>query len=269
VVVRADTRAGPREFGADLLIGADGRSSVVRKRASIPLEPQPLGYDVVWWSLPLPSWLRAEAVFYAFASSSTTEAAGAYPSWDGRLRLGWLIPKGTYRSRRTQPPETWLDAVADLMTPDLGEHIRRHREEPSSPLLFDVQMARCSSWSAPGVLLLGDAAHPMSPIRAQGINMGLRDALVAANHLVPAIQAGGGRTRLEAATRRIEEERMPEIARSQELQVASSKPPPPLRSPAVRRFVLPVLGRLGLTRRIWLHGERPLRYGAVPVRLTV
>src|SRR2546427_882340 len=269
VVVRADTRAGPREFAADLLIGADGRSSVVRKRASIPLEPQPLGYDVVWWSLPLPSWLRDESVFYAFASSRTPEAAGAYPSWDGRLRLGWLIPKGTYRSRRTQPPETWLDAVADLMTPDLGEHIRRHREEPSSPLLFDVQMARCSSWSAPGVLLLGDAAHPMSPIRAQGINMGLRDALVAANQLVPAIQAGGGRTPLEAATRRIAEERIPEIARSQELQVSRGKTPPPLRSPAVRRFVLPVLGRLGLTRRIWLHGERPLRYGAVPVRLTV
>ncbi|TMA47731.1 MAG: hypothetical protein E6J76_15335, partial [Deltaproteobacteria bacterium] len=225
VVVRADTRAGPREFGADLLIGADGRSSVVRKRASIPLEPQPLGYDVVWWSLPLPSWLRDASVFYAFASSRTTEAAGAYPSWDGRLRLGWLIPKGTYRSRRTQPPDGGA-AARRCGPPDVADP---HAGDQHGP-------ARCAGrressrtgdpgrrpWNGPR------SSHPAD---RGGTDAGDRALAGAPGFQQQAVGA--------------------------------------LRSPLFRRFVLPVLGRLGLTRRIWLHGERPLRYGAVPVRLTV
>jgi len=46
------------------------------------------------------------------------------------------------------------------------------------------------NWYAPGLLLLGDAVHPMSPIRAQGINMALRDVIVAANHLVTLLREG-------------------------------------------------------------------------------
>ena len=53
-----------------------------------------------------------------------------------------------------------------------------------------VRVGLCPQWQRPGLLLLGDAAHPMSPLRAQGINMALRDALVAARQLGPALLDG-------------------------------------------------------------------------------
>jgi 2-polyprenyl-6-methoxyphenol hydroxylase-like FAD-dependent oxidoreductase len=56
----------------------------------------------------------------------------------------------------------------------------------------------------------------MSPVRAQGINMALRDAIVAANHLVPAAKAGGD---LDAAAIEVARERTPEIRRIQTLQI--------------------------------------------------
>jgi 2-polyprenyl-6-methoxyphenol hydroxylase-like FAD-dependent oxidoreductase len=73
-------------------------------------------------------------------------------------------------------------------------------------------------WSAPGVLLLGDAAHPMSPVGAQGINIALRDALVAANQLGPPLLRGAAPDELDAAAARIAAERLPEVKEIQAIQ---------------------------------------------------
>lgn len=70
----------------------------------------------------------------------------------------------------------------------------------------------------PGLLLLGDAAHPMSPVGAQGINLALRDALVAANRLLPALQGGVDPADLDRAALLVQNERLPEIAEIQTLQ---------------------------------------------------
>jgi hypothetical protein len=54
-----------------------------------------------------------------------------------------------------------------------------------------VRSGLAPRWQRPGLLLLGDAAHPMSPLRAQGLNMALRDALVAAERLLPLLEGDG------------------------------------------------------------------------------
>jgi 2-polyprenyl-6-methoxyphenol hydroxylase-like FAD-dependent oxidoreductase len=77
---------------------------------------------------------------------------------------------------------------------------------------------RAESWHAPGLLLLGDAAHPMSPIRAQGINLAFRDVIVAANHLVPVLKSQGGHVAVDEVLVSIQAEREPEVSRSQVLQ---------------------------------------------------
>lgn len=265
MVLRVTGADAERTIECDLVIGADGRGSTVRTRTGLALEQLPFPFDVIWYALPLPPALRERMCFYAFASARGTVAM--YPSWDDRLRLGWNVPQGGLGALR-ESRDAWLDTIAELVRPDFGDFIRAHRAEASAPTQLKVVFGRCATWTAPGVLLLGDAVHPMSPVRAQGINLALRDALVAANHLVPAL-ATGDRAAVQAAAERVQPEREPEIVRSQALQRATAGPPAVVRTRWFRRFVHPVLDRLGVIERIFLRSERPMRHGTTTVRLEV
>lgn len=256
-----------QELRGDFVVGADGRSSMVRARAGLSLERLPFPFDVAWFSLPLPSDQSADPRFVAYSRDG--RSVGLYPSWDERLRVGLNVPMGTAGRHAT------LLGGADLVedaAPTVGEpyatFFREHADEVADPVVFKILFGRCSCWSAPRLLLLGDAAHPMSPIRAQGINLALRDAIVAANHLVPAIRSGRVEA-LEQAADRIQAEREPEIAQSQRYQVALAEPPPPARSAFLRATLLPVLRRIGIVKRLFLKAEIPLRHGVVPVKLEV
>jgi 2-polyprenyl-6-methoxyphenol hydroxylase-like FAD-dependent oxidoreductase len=83
--------------------------------------------------------------------------------------------------------------------------------------LLNVVCGRLTEWTAPG-LLIGDSAHPMSPVGGQRINVALRDALVAANHLCPVLAAGAGLSAIDAAARQVQDERWPEVVAGQRLQ---------------------------------------------------
>ena len=77
---------------------------------------------------------------------------------------------------------------------------------------------RVSEWTRPGLLVIGDAAHTMSPVGAQGLNIAIRDAVVAANHLVPVLAAGDDPQAIDRATAAVEAERVPEVSTIQRFQ---------------------------------------------------
>src|SRR4029077_15805379 len=93
----------------------------------------------------------------------------------------------------------------------------------ASATLLNVVCGRLTEWTLPGLLLIGDAAHPMSPIGGQGVNIALRDALVAANHLVPVLTAGGDPSAIDAAARRVRAELWPEIVTFQKIEIRESR----------------------------------------------
>jgi 2-polyprenyl-6-methoxyphenol hydroxylase-like FAD-dependent oxidoreductase len=76
-----------------------------------------------------------------------------------------------------------------------------------------VVIDRLARWHAPGLLFLGDAAHTMGPAAAQGLNLAIRDSVVAANHFLAAIAAGSPIT--DPVLLAIAAERRPEIEASQ------------------------------------------------------
>ena len=263
VGVRLETPEGEREIEADLVIGCDGRASLVRKRSGLDLDLLPESYDVLWFKVPVPEQVRGHAPILIFASGPNV--ALAYVSWDDRLQVAWLVEKGAWRDLRERD---WLAECARLFPTWLSAHVLATRSELEGPVPLDVVVGCCPRWSAPGVLLLGDAAHPMSPVRAQGINMALRDAIVAANHLGHALQTGGD---LAAASRAVQSERMPEIRRIQKLQLRElrgqrwARQRPWLMKPLL--WIAPTLAGREWIQHAWLRQQRELRFGVAEVHL--
>ena len=264
--VRAAQGTTLRNFQADLVIAADGRYSRLRKLAGLSLEKARTQFDVLWFKLPAPPELMQETFFTTCLQWERQFAF--YLSWDQRLQIGWIVEKGQAKNMRGC---NWIEEFAQAAPPTLAEHFRKHHHLLEGPIFLDVIVGACSHWSVPGLLLLGDAAHPMAPNRAQGINMALRDAIVAANHLVPLFSQSGHLPQLNQALECIQSERLPEIKVAQRLQLAEwqriayfwSSPFTYLQF----KLLATALGRFRFTQNAWLKHQHELRHGVVPIKL--
>jgi 2-polyprenyl-6-methoxyphenol hydroxylase-like FAD-dependent oxidoreductase len=247
---------------ADLVIGADGRNSIVRQKANLTLNQDAQKFDILWFKLPSSEHFR-ENVFYSVLRDRN--AFGVFQSSEGNLQIGWSLHQDN--------PVDWqsIDWPAQLAanSPDwLAKHFREHKDAIDRPLLFSIMVGRAAQWHVPGCLLLGDSAHPMSPIRAQGINMALRDVIVAVNYLVPCFNAPSHAT-IDATLPKIQADREPEIIQIQRLQQAEVNQAELLRhNPLLRHAVsrLAPLLRIGI-RKSWRDRQLQLRQGFAQVRL--
>ena len=207
----------PERVLADYVFACDGRFSPLRHAVGLDRPRRPQRFDVVWGKLPQPEFLAGSPV-----TVRGTFGGGHFglfiPSYDGRLQMGWVIPKGSYREFRTMGIAGWIEEIASRVADDMARHLRAHVDAVSQPFLLDVVCDCYPEWSAPGLLLVGDAAHPMSPVGAQGINIALRDAVVAANHFVPICRHGASAARLDAAAQAFRRDRISEVRATQWLQ---------------------------------------------------
>jgi len=265
--VRADTPDGPRDFLADIVIGTDGRHSTLRKRGFFAEMTEPQDFDVLWVEVPLPSWWEPGAVRTELSQDSMT----AYiVTSESQLRIAFVITKGGFKELGAQSTEAWTEELIRRTTPEMAQYLRSHRDAIGRAVLLDVVVGRLASWTAPGMLLIGDSAHPMSPVAGQGINVAIRDALVAANHLCPVLLAGADASTLDAAARQVEIERTPEIVATQAHQKKQGelfmKPGYRLR---LMLRLLSLMSHTGLLKLMMGKRAKALSHGAVPVRLTV
>ncbi len=221
VGVRFKSAGEEREVRADLVVGADGRGSVVRRRAALPATRDSLPMDIVWTKLPMLPELEEHPVLRAYLGNEHLLIAA--PIYDDHIQVAWIIPKGTYREVRGRGMPACLDEMANHVSPDLRDHIRKHRDASIDPFLLSTVSDRVTEWSRPGLMVLGDAAHTMSPVGAQGLNVAIRDAVVAANHLVSALCGEVDPAGVDSATRAIEVERLPEVRDTQRFQALPPK----------------------------------------------
>ena len=255
-----------REIAADLVVGADGRNSIVRDRANLTLDRSTQNFDILWFKLPSSPEFASENVFYSIVRGG--DAFGVFQGSEGNLQVGWSLN----RSDRTDWQQIdWAEKLAATAPDWLAAHLLSQREQIERPLLLSVVVGRCLKWQQPGVLVLGDAAHPMSPIRAQGINMALRDAVVAANYLVPVCQGNADRSAIDGVLGQIQAEREPEIIRIQKLQQQEVNQAEllcnyPILRHAISRLAPTIGSRI---RHSWLDRQLQLRDGSVPVHLRV
>jgi 2-polyprenyl-6-methoxyphenol hydroxylase-like FAD-dependent oxidoreductase len=267
------------QLPAELVVGCDGRGSTIRRLAGLELNEDNPALEVLWFELEnevaahLQPWIAGR-----FAT--LIGDAGSYALFGtarGGVRLGWLQERGAAGSPLPWPERWARSAPAELAA--LWRSLPTVSLAP--PLRLAVRSGLVPRWQRPGLLLLGDAAHPMSPLRAQGLNMALRDALVAAERLLPLLGGGEGappaparaaeeipgqRERLlhlDQALVEIAEARLPEIRVMQALQRQELGRGELLRGQPWLRHLLaataPVSGPL-LSRR-WQSGQPTLRTG--------
>lgn len=264
VGVRVRDGEGERGIRARLVVGADGRHSVVRKRAGIELVLTEQAFDVLWTRGDLSAWLPDPTAGY-IEMLPRGGMVSAIPAPVGGHQLGVVIRKGHHRQLRAAGESGGLAWLRGQCQPWLAR-ILADAALPR-PALLDVVCGRASTWSRPGVLLLGDAAHPMSPVGGQGVNLALRDVIVAANHLVPLLQAADPAA-LDRASAAVELERVEEIETIQRFQTRRGRG---LGRPLPRwvPWVAPALARVGpLAARI-VRRPAVLRHGLTEVRLAV
>jgi len=212
VGVRVRTKAGEEHIRADLVIGADGRASVVRKQGDFSARHVSPPMDVLWAKLPCPQDWKGVGLYVGRGHFLL-----GYRSWDGFLQLAWNIVKGAFGELKAHGIEHWFEEMETHVSPELASHLRAEQGNAHKPIFLDAVSDCVKNWSMPGALLIGDAAHTMSPVGGQGINIALRDSIVAANHLVPALSGSDLRS-LQPVLRDIERERMPEVRKVQRLQ---------------------------------------------------
>src|SRR5438445_3393155 len=254
VGLRMKTPTTTLEVRADLVVAADGRQSIVREKAGLPVQEFGAPMDVLWFRL-------------SRKRDDTAQTMGRFDT--GRIfiminrgeywQCGYVIPKGQFDEIRKQGLESFRETIGQL-APHARDQVNELKSWDDIKLLT-VRVDRLSQWFRPGLLCIGDAAHAMSPVGGVGINLAIQDAVAAANILAAPLR--DGRPTLDQL-RRVQKRRELPTRITQWLQVtiqrrlitpalAGARPlKPPL---AVR-----LLARFALLRRI------PARLGGIGLR---
>jgi 2-polyprenyl-6-methoxyphenol hydroxylase-like FAD-dependent oxidoreductase len=181
--VRVATSTGPLEVRANLVVGADGRGSLVREKAGLSVQEFGAPMDVLWLRLR-----RTPGDPEQTAGRIDVAHIFIMINRGDQWQLGFVIPKGAAEEVRKRGMPDFHQTITKL-APFLRDRVSELNDWNDVKLLT-VRVDRLSQWYRPGLLCIGDAAHAMSPVGGVGINLAIQDAVAAANALAMPLREG-------------------------------------------------------------------------------
>ncbi|ATQ44668.1 UbiH/UbiF/VisC/COQ6 family ubiquinone biosynthesis hydroxylase [Caulobacter mirabilis] len=170
-----------RVLSAPLVIGAEGRGSIVRRAA---------GIDTVGWDYPqtgVVCTVKLERPHGGVAHEYFLPGGpfAILPLTENRASLVWTEKRDRGEALKSARPEVFHAHLMRRFGDFLGE------VEVMGPVFtYPLSLSLAEKLSAPRTALLGDAAHGVHPIAGQGLNLGLKGAAALAEVLVEASRIG-------------------------------------------------------------------------------
>jgi 2-polyprenyl-6-methoxyphenol hydroxylase-like FAD-dependent oxidoreductase len=181
--VTAMTPDGPLEVRADLIVGCDGRASTVRQAAAMTVQDLGSPIDVLWFRLSKRSGDPKDVLGH-LGRDKMVVTIDRTDYW----QCAYVISKGGIERIRANGLESFKRSVAEGAR-FLSDRVDELKSFDDVKLL-SVSVDRLTTWSKPGLLCIGDAAHAMSPVGGVGINLAIQDAVATANLFAAKLKAG-------------------------------------------------------------------------------
>lgn len=209
VGVRAKNKEGEFDIRAELVVGADGRHSMVREKGGFELHSFGVPIDVLWFRVARIGKDDKRSLGYIDRGLAMVMLDRA-DYW----QCAFIIQKGRFDEIKAEGLPAFRKKVMELG--NLSEEVVAEIDSWDKVKFLSVTVDRVKTWAADGVLLIGDAAHAMSPMGGVGINYAVQDAVAAGNILIPAFKKGTPDLKTLA---KIQTRREPPVKKMQGLQV--------------------------------------------------
>lgn len=172
------------DIRATLVVGADGRFSRLRRLSNFkPIKTSP-PIDVLWFRLSHKESDQEEGLVGRFGHKAILVLINRFEYW----QLGYIIPKGSYQQIHNAGLATLRQSISET-APEFADRVEELQDWKQISVL-SVESDRLPRWYRRGLLLIGDAAHVMSPAGGVGINYAIQDAVVTANLLTDKLKRG-------------------------------------------------------------------------------
>jgi 2-octaprenyl-6-methoxyphenol hydroxylase len=165
---------GPEQISASLLVGADGANSFIRESLGIEAEKHDYRQTAIICNITPEKDHRGRA----FECFTPTGPFAVMPHVDGRCGLIWCVPNGQSELMMGLPEDEFLQQAQRRFGDHLGRFMKMGRRSR-----YPLRLVRALEDVRPRVVILGNAAHAIHPIGAQGFNLGLRDVAALAELL--------------------------------------------------------------------------------------
>lgn len=184
--VRYRAADGWHEVRALLSVAADGRFSSLRKLGGFKVVQTSSPIELLWFRLPrLPGDPPGTGIVSPrFGKGGILLMIDRADHW----QVGYFFPAGTYPKLHAAGVDAMRRKIV-AMEPRFADNVGALVDWQQFTLL-SVASSRCPRWYKPGLLLIGDAAHTMTPAAGSGMKYAMEDAVVAANLLAGPLLAG-------------------------------------------------------------------------------